>query len=1082
MLASIPAVLYFSFTICTKNTLGKSTLHIVLAFTVFSLLHSQHAQTLKGLNPAKSISQYSQEVWTTDNGLPQNSVNAITQTQDGYLWIGTQEGLVRFDGVRFSVFDKNNTPELHNNYISALYADTASGKLWIGTYDGSVIIYERGGFVTLDSIKNIVNSQIHSFFLDRDSSMWIGTRNNGAVKISSSSVTALSNGNGLAGNDVWNIFRDTKGRLWFATEAGVSILDGAAVYSFSEKEGVASKQIFSLWEADDSTLWVGTQKGLQKLSYERGRITARELLTTKDGLPGNSILTIKTDGLNNVWLATNKGLGRIFHTKIESFTIADGLTERLVNTVFSDREGNLWIGTDGGGLNVLKDGIFTSYTTKEGLPNNIVWSIYEDKDSFLWFGTNDGIALYDYKTKSVKTLPKKENLSHYVIWSFIQDSTGALWVGTINGLNKIVNQEIVPPPSFLQPLKEHSISSFVIDRKGALWIGSSDNGLYKVEEKKISLFNTRNGFPSNYINCLAEDMEGNILIGTDGQGLIVMKNDLVRNNFTVADGLGANFIHSIYVDSLGTTWIGTFGGGLSIWKDSSITTINSKNGLFDDVIYQILEDNFHRLWMSCNKGVFQIEKNELIDFAEGRIRSVNSHSYGKENGMASTECNGGTSPAGWRTHDGHLWFPTANGVTTVNPKNISVNTQPPLVVLEDFVIDDQNFSPSDAQVIPPGKQRFEFRYTGLSFDGPRKIQFKVYLEGYDQEWYDVGTRRAAYYSHLPPGEYTFHVIAANADGIWNTAGASFPFVVQAQFYQTSLFLFFVVVTVLLLFYGIFRWRTRQIVQREQALSHLVELRTKDLNNAKKEAENLLHEAEQHREIAEKANTMKTQLLYVAAHDMKSPLMSIEGLAKEISLTPRLDDHSFELSKMIQLNASRMVSLISDLLNLSAIESGKIQLEFETLNASEITALVVSGYEIQAQRKEQKIIFRANPKKEYLISADSTRIQEALENLVSNAIKYSPVGASISISVEEYDGKIRIAVHDEGPGFSDSDKEKIFKRFQKLSAQPTGGEISTGLGLAIVKEIIEAHKGTITLESEPEKGSTFFIDLPAVKSS
>lgn len=1057
--------------------MGKTVLHIILLFTLFSQLHSQQVLKFKGLDPNKNITQYTHDVWTADNGLPQSSVTSITQTPDGYLWVGTQEGLVRFDGVRFTVFDKSNTPAIHNNYISTLLTEKETGKLWIGTYGGGVSLYFNGEFSHIDTIKELSNSQIQTFYIDTTNALWIGTRDYGAVKIDSTSVTTVSEHNGLVGNDVWKIMQDTDGRMWFATEAGISVQDGSHYSNFTEKNGLISKQAFTFLEGHNNVVWVGTPRGLLKVHYNNDNFTVLEHLTEKDGLPGNGVYAIKTDNQGNLWLAMEKGVGRIYKSKIESFTTKNGLSERLVNTVFVDREGNLWIGTEGGGLNILMDGIFTSYTTKEGMPNNIVWTVLEDNNKLLWFGTDEGLAIFERGKGIVKTFSKKDNLSHYIVWSLAQDSTGAIWAGTINGLNKIVNQKVVPLPPQLQ-FKNHSVSSVLADRNGSLWVGTADDGLHKITGSTVTTLNIANGSVSNYINCIAEDKQGTILAGTDGQGLILVKNDTVQKVYTTEQGLGSNYIHSLYVSSDGIVWIGTFGGGLSILHDTTITTVNMKNGLFNDVIYQILEDDYGRLWMSCNKGVFQIEKNELVDFAEGRIRSVSYRSYGKKNGMKSEECNGGTSPAGWKSSDGHLWFPTTMGVTTVDPKKITINQQPPLVVLEGVYIDNTDYALRDAGIIPPGKQRIEFHYTGLSFDGPNKIKFKVLLEGYDREWYNVGTRRTAYFSHIPPGEYTFRVLAANADGVWNTTGASFPFVVQAQFYQTKIFYFVVVVLIALGIYGTYRWRTRQIVLQQKELSAIIELRTKDLLDAKKETENLLLEAEQQKEIAEKANTMKTQLLYIAAHDLKSPLISIEGLAKEITLVPQLDNHSFELSKMIRLNASRMISLIADLLNLSAIESGKLRFHFETVNVAEIAALVISGYEIQAQRKQQALVLNADPKMEYLIYADSTRIQEAIENLLSNSIKYSPKGMLIQVGVEKHNDTIRISVHDDGPGFSESDKSKIFKRFQKLSAQPTGGEISTGLGLAIVKEIVEAHRGTISLESNAGKGSTFYIDLPA----
>ncbi|MCK9407759.1 MAG: ATP-binding protein, partial [Bacteroidetes bacterium] len=498
--------------------------------------------------------------------------------------------------------------------------------------------------------------------------------------------------------------------------------------------------------------------------------------------------------------------------------------------------------------------------------------------------------------------------------------------------------------------------------------------------------------------------------------------------------------------------------GLSIFDGKSFHNFNMKNGMFDDVVFQILEDNFGRMWFSCNKGIFQVDRQQFLDVINGTAEHIAYTAYGKENGMSSSECNGGTSPAGWKTASGKLWFPTSRGVTMVDPKNITINTQPPLVVVEDMIIDNESVDKSTAAIIPPGKQRFEFRFTGLSFDGPKKVRFKVMLEGYDKEWDDIKYRRAAYYSYLPPGEYTFRVIAANSDGVWNLDGASFPFVVQAHFYETRIFYVSISIILLLLTYGTYRWRMRSIQARQEKLERLVEERTKNLTDA---------------------NNAKSQLLSFVAHDLKTPLITINSIAQEIK-SFEVDKHFRGYLDLVEQNSKRIVTLISEILNITAIESGKFQFKMEPINIADIAGLVVDGYQIQAQRKEQILKYTVDGHEHCTVLADSGKLQEAMENLVNNAIKYSPRGAEINVNVVRNNGNIRFSVNDQGPGISEQDKQQLFKKFTVLSAKPTGGEIATGLGLAIVKEIIDAHKGKIFVESEPPKGCTFIIELNQIE--
>ncbi|KAF0138589.1 MAG: hybrid sensor, partial [Stygiobacter sp.] len=511
------------------------------------------------------------------------------------------------------------------------------------------------------------------------------------------------------------------------------------------------------------------------------------------------------------------------------------------------------------------------------------------------------------------------------------------------------------------------------DKKNNVWIATTGSGLSIIKNNKRINYTTQNGLSSDYLNVLCQDKKGNVWIGTDGAGITVW-NDSAIAQYSTANNLPSNFIYSLYCDTEGTMWIGTFGGGVSMFKNNSFFNFSTKNGLFDDVIFQILEDDFGRMWFTCNRGVFQVRKEDFFSVAENKLRHVVSTSYGKENGMSGTECNGGTHPAGWKAADGTMWFPTTNDIAVVNPKNITINHQPPLVVVEDLLVDNQVVDIADRILIPPGKQRYEFHYTGLSFNGPRKVKFKVKLEGYDNNWDDVGARRAAYYSHLPPGEYTFRVLAANSDGIWNNTGASISFVVQAQFYQTKTFFIFVFVIVLLFVYNLYRFRTRQIRNRHRELEILAAERTKDLSKAQQQTEKLLFESEHQKERAEKANSMKTQLLDITAHDLRNPIITIDGIAKEILETNSVDEKSIHLMEMIRNSTQRMILLISDLLNLSAIESGQLRLKREHVNIAELVALVISGYELQASKKLQRIRLHADPTALYIVNADTSRIQ------------------------------------------------------------------------------------------------------------
>ena len=1026
----------------------------------------------------KSLTQFTHEVWQTENGLPQNSINCIVQTPDGYLWMGTQEGIVRFDGVQFTVFDKRNTSQIKNNYISALYVDR-DGKLWIGTYDGGLITYSNNAFRAIVGIKKFENSHISTIFEDRAGGLWIAVRGRGVLRIDTVRHLSFDTTNGLLNNEAWAFAEDAKNRIWIATEGGVSIYDKGVFRSITTKQGLLSNNINTLTPAPNNRMWLGTNQGVMRVPIDIDDSTQFEKFTVNSGLPHRIVYSTFLDTKGQLWIGTRNGIALWNKGTISSFTVKDGLSYDHVVSIFVDREENVWIGTDGGGLNVLRDGLFTTFTIKEGLPSNVIWTLFEDSEHQLWIGTDKGLAcMNDERTKILSTFTKKEGLYDNEIYSVAVDQRGVVWIATVNGLN-IIEQGKVKKIEPLSLTYNQIIAHVFADSRNRVWVATTGNGLLQFVNGTLSKqFGEKEGLASTYINAVAEDRQGNIWVGTDGGGTSVI-NDSGIVTYSTANGLSSNFVHTIYHDENSGAWIGTFGGGVNRIKDGVVSSITTAEGLFDDALFQILKDDYGRMWFTSNKGIFHVSFDELNECADGRTSQVHSITYGTEDGLKSVECNGGVQPAGWKAHDGSLWFPTSGGVAMIHPRNIATNQQPPSVVIEEMIVDNNHIDLAHDITVAPGSERLEFRFTGLSFVNPKKVRFKVKLEGYDKVWDDVGIRRAAYYTHIPPGTYTFRVIAANSDGIWNETGAAVTFTHGAYFYETNIFYVSIGVLLLLAWYSSYKYRIRTIERRQRELESVVTMQTRDLREEQQKTERLLFESEQQKKIAEKANEMKTQLLDMVAHDLKSPLISMSGLAKEIKQTIRLEGRAGEYLSMIQGGTDRLVSLINDLLNISAIESGELHFNMERLNIVEIAGMIVDAFQLQALQKNQTLVFLPKATMEIFVFADAARLQEAIENLISNAVKYSPHDTEIRIGIDRLNTKVRFWVKDNGPGLSDDDKNRIFKKFQILSAKPTGNETATGLGLAIVKEIIHAHKGTVSVDSEPGKGSTFVIELDAV---
>lgn len=730
------------------------------------------------LDPKKVITQYVHQAWTEDDGLPQNSVQCITQTRDGYIWLGTEEGLVRFDGVRFAVFNKYNTRAFMHNNVQTLIEDR-KGILWIGTFGGGIVHFNDNEWRGFGSREGLSNDQVLSIREDRLGNVWVGTAN-GLNKFTNGKLQILSALDGLCSGRILEIYEDHSGGIWIGTSEGLSRFENNR---FSCNKDLSDIRVLALWGDRDGSLWVGTANGLNHLKDGK-----RTIYSTDDGLSNTAVTSLYGDHDGNLWIGTNGGgLQRFQQGTFSQFSEIHGLIGIKVWSLFEDREENLWVGTAGGGLNRFHDGKFLTYTTAEGLTGNAVWSIFEGKDGTVWIGTEGG-GLTRLKNGIFSRFTPIDEYSN-LIWSVYEDRQGGLWLGTPgdglihfkDGRSKIFNQQ--------GGLSVNAVWSIFEDRTGNLWIGTFGVALNRLNGGKFQKYSAQDGLLNPFVHAIVEDPEGSLWIATEG-GLNLFRNGRFTV-YSVKDGLSSDSIMSLHVDSEGIVWIGTNGGGLNRLEQGKITSYTRKDGFCDDVIFQILEDFKGNLWMSSNNGIFRVKKQDLDQFDEGNIPAVPCTNFGKADGLESAETNGGYQPGACRTKDGRLWFPTIKGVAVIDPDNIPENKLVPPVVIEDVVVDNKPVArrpgKSSNLSLDPGKERIEFRYTALSFQAPEKVQFQYRLEGFDKNWVDAGTRRIAYYTNLAPGRYEFKVIASNNDGVWNRNGAALAVYLKPFFYQTTWF-------------------------------------------------------------------------------------------------------------------------------------------------------------------------------------------------------------------------------------------------------------------------------------------------------
>jgi ligand-binding sensor domain-containing protein len=764
------------------------------------------ASAAMGLDAAGAPAHFGHDAWDSDAGLPQNSVQVILQTRDGYFWIGTQEGLVRFDGVRFTVFDSRNTPALKDDWVQTL-CETRDGSLWIGTLTG-LSRRREGRFESIGEGTALERALIGSLLETRDGTLWIGS-SAGLAHVRAGKLTILSVQDGFPIDRVRSLYEDPAGRLWFGLPYGLARLADGSLEVRSVKDGFPGTPL-AIDGDGQGGLWVGTGRGLVHVS---GRET--RLYGESEGLTTTLARVILHDRRGSVWVGTGNGLYQFHDGAFTRYSTSSGLTSDRILSIYEDRDGSLWVGTTDGGLNRLKSQRVVNYTRHEGLSDDKIWSVAEDRSGTLWVGTADGNLDRMKPGQNVF-----ENFAHVgsTVLAVVEDPKGDLWVGTQGA--GLVRFHEGQPTRFTTDngLPGNWVTSLCVDHRGVLWIGTVGNGLARYENGKFRSYHMTDGLPSEQIFSLYEDHVGDLWIGTFGGGAVRMHGEGFQT-FTTKDGLAHDIVISIYQDGEGTHWFATR-GGLSRWRDGKFTTYRQKEGLFHDAVQRVVEDGRGYLWMTSNRGIFRVRQAELAAAATGGGR-LHPVAFNTASGMRSAECNNAQHGV-WRSADGRLWFATLKGLAMADPSRIELNPTPPQVVVEEVFSGGDLLDSRNGVDLAPGHNDLEFRYTAFNYSNPTSVRFRYRLEGIETRWTDAGSRRTAYYTHLPPGSYKFRVIACNEDGVWNEAGASLPIRLDPRFYQTGWFRALAVLAIALAALVVHRLRVRQIEAREFFRSALAE--------------------------------------------------------------------------------------------------------------------------------------------------------------------------------------------------------------------------------------------------------------------
>jgi ligand-binding sensor domain-containing protein len=989
-----------------------------------------------GLDPTRDLTQYSLTSWSKRQGLPQNSVCAIAQTPDGYLWFGTMEGLARFDGVNFRVQNVRNTPQLGTNYISALRV-TRDSTLWIGTTGAGLLRMRAGSFRRVTTAPELNRAIVWQIVQDRAGRIWAAT-NVGLVLIEGDSVRRVfSQADALPLASVNSVCEDSSGTILALTRKGIWKLEGECFFPYlpandpkagmnkdpgalaSSRGGGGGSSIpgipATIITGSDGSLWIGTwNAGLFR--YRDGVL---QNYSHKEGLGAGSVSRLCEDSRGSLWIGTSYGgVSRLSNGKLAGLTSADGLSGDEILSLFEDREGNFWIGVSTGGVNRLVNSKFITYRTGQTPFDNMVWGIQADRRGRVFAGTGAGALMEFHGGKFLPSPLMKANVSG-VLFSMLEDREGRRWFGTSDGLHLVEQGRTRTFPV-------GRVFSIAEDMYGRIWTAGLKGVLF-FDGREFRPVSSDSALQLVVVRSIAFDRSGHVWLATNDRGvgrmplppkggLPLLTTPKAIRWFQHEHGLSSNWITHILADSADRLWVATYGGALNLIRGDSICSFTATSGLPEDGLMSIIEDDLGTFWLTSNNGVTRVSKADLLAYAEGSATTVPVQSFGVSDGMYSDECNGGYQASTTRTPDGKLWFPTTAGVVMVDPRFLPVNTIPPTVVLERVRVDNIEGETRGRAEYAPGNGELEFQFSGLSFAAPERVRYRYMLEGFNQSWIDAASRREAYYTNINPGTYRFKVIACNADGVWSEAGVDYAFTLRPHFRQTIWFSVLLGLSLLAVAAGVMmlykRDRDREL-QASQLESKLTQAQLQILE------------------------------MQLQPHFLFNTLNGIMVLIREDPET-----------------ASLMIARLSEFLRLT----------LESAGAQEVTLrreleFLDRYVQIERLRFGDRLTVEQDVPHELLDAmVPNLILQPLVENAIRHGVSKRRGQALISIGVTRDDGTLSIHVRDNGTGL------------------PTRGsaELKEGVGLSNTRARLRhlyGQKQRFELNSPPDGGVSVLLSLP-----
>ncbi|HEX3443869.1 MAG TPA: two-component regulator propeller domain-containing protein, partial [Chthoniobacterales bacterium] len=781
------------------------------------------------VDPVRSLEQLRVANWNQQNGLLQDTTNALAQTVDGFLWVASDEGLMRFDGAEFFVPGEFQQKPLLRRSAYCL-CNGPGGELWIGSYAGIYRRVRKGRFEYLNQTAGLPNSEITAVATDSEGTVWVGTYEAGLFWRNGDQFVEFAPAQELRQQKINRICPTTSRDLWVGASGGLYRINrsNGDPQLLSATNGFAGKSITALTMDPFGRLWVGTNEGLTCLDQD---------MLYPIGLPQDAkieVTALFTDSHGMIWIGSrNGGIWRMLPdpkiggAEFRSLSsLADSRRNALISTFCEDGEGDIWVGSDAG-LFRISDTRFIVYNSRQGLPGDLANSVLPSRSGKIWVGTDAGLAFLPGPASArAASLPPVSPILSEPVTALYEDSHNSLWVGTASGDLQRFRQEPFSAEGELSRFSPATQVDAICEvSPDDTWVGTNGAGLHWFHQGElIRSLTEQDGITNNIVHTLAVGPDNTLWIAA-GHGLLKWTNgkleDAIRKGSPVHD---RSFV-SLLIDADGTIWAGTFGYGLArIQNGDAGALCDAAHGLFSDELFTLLKDDRGYLWASSDRGIFATKISELNEYFDGKRSTVDCRRFTAADGLVTAECIGGNSTTSCRTSDGRLWFVTVGGIAVTSHGNLTADLRSPPVVLERLIADLTHYIPLRSSepptVLNPDTHSIEIHYAGLSLSAPEALLYRYKLEGFDPTWIDAGIRRVAYYTNLPPGHYRFHVLACNRDGIWTpeNLATSGEFVLPPHFYQTWWFYALCAGLIGLLIWALYCWRLQQILQERARLA------------------------------------------------------------------------------------------------------------------------------------------------------------------------------------------------------------------------------------------------------------------------